>query len=56
VHGGCFSTANKIPSLVIQISTWVSVGIIGFVVYTQANRITSLLGLCEKGEWEGNIV
>ena len=30
-----FNYSNKIPSLVIQISTWVSVGIFAFVVYTQ---------------------
>ncbi|MBK9636725.1 MAG: hypothetical protein IPO63_02515 [Bacteroidetes bacterium] len=31
-----FNYSNKIPSLVIQISTWVSVGIIAYVVYIQA--------------------
>jgi hypothetical protein len=31
-----YNYANKIPAIVVQISTWVSVGIIGFVVYTQA--------------------
>ncbi|MBK7683996.1 MAG: hypothetical protein IPJ26_16735 [Bacteroidetes bacterium] len=31
-----FHYSDKIPSFVVQISTWVSVGIIAFVVYTQA--------------------
>jgi hypothetical protein len=36
-----YNYANKIPAIVVQISTWVSVGIIGFVVYTQAIELPS---------------
>lgn len=43
-----FNYSNKIPSLVIQISTWVSVVIIAYVVYTQAKELPSYSAYVKK--------
>ena len=40
--------ANKIPSLIIQISTWVSVFIIAYVVYTQAIELPAYSAYVKK--------
>ncbi|MBK9636729.1 MAG: hypothetical protein IPO63_02535 [Bacteroidetes bacterium] len=43
-----FNYANKIPSVVLQISTWVAVIIIGYVVYIQVIELPPYLAYLKK--------